>query len=251
MKVPFRSTFEIAKKYEFYSDVFLYTSTICVILSFLLSNYKLIDFSNIFNTINSFFIVIYAILTFITEYVLLGASSYKRQDFIDNSFNTSYSEEKTESYFSNDNLEFGILKMGINCFENTLFTYHISKKMLIHILIKNSIISTIFLAITLSGNRSLVVMFLQLALPFLLLSKAFKHFLFVNKIERIYENFRKMFNNFSKDSKTVVPEILLNVIEYESILSWANILLDTKIYDNLNKDLSIKWNNLKKEYNLI
>ena len=38
------------------------------------------------------------------------------------------------------------------------------------------------------------------------------------------------------------------VLEYEGTISWANILLDEKIYNKMNEVLSKEWERIKQEY---
>ena len=93
---------------------------------------------------------------------------------------------------------------------------------------------------------------IQLTLPILLLQQAIKHTLFVYRIKRVYENYRRLFNDLrnESDSKLKRPEILLNVLDYETTLTYGAILLDSDIYNKLNSDLSAKWNNMKTEYKI-
>ena len=254
MKIPFRNTFDYAKLYDKYANYVLWISTLLIIIAFLLKVFypNLSYISNIINKVNCLFIVAYAVLNFITDYIFYKASYHKRLDFIDNSFNTSYSEENSSEYYSNDDIENGIYKLAVNSFENSLFTYIISKKMLIKIWIKNTLIALIFLVLAIFGYENAFVLLLQLALPILLLSKAIKLTIFVNRVNQVYENYRKLFQNIksNRDNEFASPEILINVIEYEAILSWGSILLDSKIYNSINDELSKNWEEIKIKYEI-
>jgi hypothetical protein len=254
MTVPFKITFDSAKLYAHYADVVLYISTILLVTAFIIKsiNPNLEPISNIINGINCLFIVAYTVLKFITDYLFYGASTQKRFDFIDNSFKTSFSEDNSIEYYSNEDIEKGIYKLAVNGFENSFFTYNIAKLMLKPIWIKNTIIAIAFISLAIMGYNNVFIMLLQLTLPLLLLSKAIKLTLFVNRINRVYENYRKLFqylkNNNEKDNKR--PEIIINVIEYETTLSWGSVLLDTKIYNSLNSELSKKWEEIKGKYKI-
>ncbi len=254
MKVPFGNKFDNAKLYDKYANYVLWLSTLLIIIAFLLKVFypDLSYISNIINKVNCLFIVAYAVLNFITDYIFYKASYHKRLDFIDNSFNTSYSEENSSEYYSNDNIENGIYKLAVNSFENSLFTYSISKKMLIKIWIKNTLIALVFLILAIFGYENTFVLLLQLTLPILLLSKAIKLTIFVNRINQVYENYRKLFQNLknNSDNELANPEILINVIEYESTLSWGSVLLDSKIYYSLNDELSKVWEEIKIKYEI-
>ena len=254
MKVPFKNTFDNAKLYDNFANYALWISTILIIIAFLLKLVypDLSYISNIINKVNCLFIVAYAVLNFITDYIFYKASYHKRLDFIDNSFNTLYSEENSSEYYSNDDIENGIYKLAVNSFENSLFTYNISKKMLIKVWIKNTLIALTFLILAIFGYENAFVLLLQLTLPILLLSKAIKLTIFVNRVNRIYENYRKLFQNLktNRTNTLTTPEILINVIEYESTLSWGGILLDSNIYNSMNDKLSKIWNGIKDKYKI-
>ena len=254
MKVPFGNKFDNAKLYDKYANYVLWISTLLIIIAYLLKVFypDLSYISNIINKVNCLFIVAYAVLNFITDYIFYKASYHKRLDFIDNSFNTSYSEENSSEYYSNDDIENGIYKLAVNSFENSLFTYNISKKMLIKIWIKNTLIALIFLVLAIFGYENAFVLLLQLALPILLLSKAIKLTIFVNRVNQVYENYRKLFQNIksNRDNEFASPEILINVIEYEATLSWGSILLDSKIYNSMNDELSKVWEEIKIKYEI-
>jgi len=254
MEVPFRNKFDNAKLYDKYANYVLWFSTLLIIFAFLLKIIwpDLSYVSNIINKVNCLFIVAYAVLNFITDYIFYKASYHKRLDFIDNSFDTSYSEENSSEYYSNDDIENGIYKLAVNSFENSLFTYNISKKMLIRIWIKNSLIALVFLILAVFGYENAFVLLLQLTLPILLISKAIKLTLFVNRVNNVYENYRKLFQNLKNNSENELanPEILINVIEYEATLSWGSILLDSEIYDSINDELSKVWEEIKIKYEI-
>ncbi len=254
MIIPFKNSFDNAKTYDKYANNVLYISTIIIIIAFILQvaneNWKYI--SEILNSINCFFIVAFAVLEFITKSIFAEASSQKRYDYIDNSFETSFSEENSENYYSNDNIEKGIYKMAVNGFENSYFTYNIAKKMIKSLWIKNTLIAIIFIFLAIMGFNSAFVMILQLSLPLILLNQAIKHTVFVNRINKIYENYRRLFQDLKSNTNRELknPEILINVIEYESTLSWGSILLDTTIYNELNDELSEKWEEMKLNYQI-
>ena len=216
MKVPFKNTFESAKTYAKYADWILYLSTGLIIIAFLLKKIypNLANISSLINKINCLFILSYAVLDFITNYIFYKASYNKRLDFIDNSFNTSYSEENSSEYYSNDDIENGFYKLAVNSFENSLFTYNISKKMLKNIWIKNSLIALIFLTSAIFGFDNIFVLLLQLTLPILLLSKALKLTIFVNRVNKVYENYRKLFQNIKNNGGVEManPEILIKLL---------------------------------------
>ncbi|MCP4705234.1 MAG: hypothetical protein GY865_11540, partial [candidate division Zixibacteria bacterium] len=215
MMTPFKKTFDNAKSYDKYANICLWLSLIIMILPFVIQyinkDWKFI--SEIINAINCFFILSYAIFQLITDNISYEASTQKRIDFIDNSFETSFSEENSNGYYSNDDIEKGVYKMAINGFENSLFTYNIAKRMIKPLWMKNAIIGMLFAFLAIEGYNNAFIMLLQLSLPLLLLNQAIKHTLFVTRINKVYENYRRLFqdlkNNTNKEVKK--PEIIINV----------------------------------------
>jgi hypothetical protein len=254
MIIPFNNTFASAKSLSKYSNVILLLSTFIIVLAFIVRSfyYNYYNISGILDSVNCFLIPSYVIIEFILNNKFYEASIHRRCDFIDNSFDTTYSEENSMEYYSNDDIKNGIYKMAVNGFENAFFTFNIAKRMMKNLWIKNAILITTFIFLGVVGYSSAFVMFIQLSLPAILLNQALKHTMFVNKINRVYENYRKLFhdlrNENNKENKS--PEIIINIIEYESTLSWGTILLDTDIYNSLNKELSEKWAKIKRKYNV-
>ena len=255
MNVPFKISFDQAKLYEKYSNQILWISSGILIFAFVIQsiNNNLKNISDTINILNCFLIVAYAILEILTTIIFYEASKKKRYDYIDNSFQSLMSDENSKNYFSNDDLNCDIYKMAVNGFENVFFTYKISEKMQKPLWIKNVLISFLFVMVAILGLNNIFVMLLQLSLPFFLLKQAIKQNYFVGQIEQVCENYRKLFDSI-KDSKNYdskIPTMLINLLEYETTLSWANILLDEKIYNSLNPALSADWEKIKLRYKIM
>lgn len=203
------------------------------------------------NAFNSLLIVVYIILEITGSFLLHRAEAKRRLDFIDNSFDTSYSGKKSENYFTNANLSPSLYKMVVNCFENTFFTSNISRRMLFPLFMKNLFIIGIFVMAAALGEKRVVVNLLQMALPILLLQQLVKLSLYVYATELQLTNFKELFNDLKSEShEKRIPEMLKNVIYYESNISWASILLSKNLFNKLNPSLSQEWNQLKDEYKI-
>jgi general stress protein CsbA len=251
---PYKGSFDQAKVFNKYAQIALWISTLLIIIAFSLKTYNTNWFaiSDLVSNINCFFIISYATLTFISEVIFYQASVQRREDFIDNSFNTTIAEDRSVEYYTNENIANGIYKMAVNGFENSLFTFNIASKMTSKLWIKNIIFAILILAFAVFGYNNAFVLLIQMTLPILLLQQAIKQTLFVYRIKRVFENYRRMFNDLKAnlDSKHKRPEIILNVLEYETTITYGAILLDSKIYEKLDPELSIKWTDLKHEYKI-
>lgn len=254
MKVPFRKTFSNAKKCEQLAEYSLYAATLFT-LGIAIFKYITDHESNaviILNGLVIFSILIYHILIVVENYLFFEASRQKRADLIDNSFHTQLAEDNSEQYYSNDNLGSGLYKLAVNSFENTFFTYNISKEMLLPVWLKNALFGFFILVLSIYGYNQILILVLQVSLPMILLIRALKLTFFVQKVSDLNERFRSLFNDLKSKNKysEKTPEILISVIDYESTLSWGNVLLDDNLYEKLNPELTEKWEQMKNRYGI-
>lgn len=208
------------------------------------------EFKTYFDYINIISMVMYSILTFYVDYYLFPrAEQVRRRDFIDNSFGTILNINQSEGYFSNDEKAVGIYKAATNLFENSLFTTNISKRMLPNKIIVSTIFIVVIIVLAVNGfsNTQFAVPTLQVFLSTNILGELIKLFLFIQKNEVYFDNLREVFTN--EDFKVVpekyLPNFLKTYLDYETNLAWGTILLDGKIYNQLNPTLSKEWENIK------
>lgn len=253
--VPFKINFDNAKKANRIGTILLYISTALMVAVFVFSkipivNSKLLDWINI---LNSIIILVLVLIYIIVDYIHFNAETYRRNDLIDNSFNSLLSEDRTQEYYTNDNLQSGIYKMGVNNFESCFFSYRIAKKSLVNSWIKSGIISFIFIFVAISGYNEILFLIIQLAIPMSLITQSIKNQLFVSRLERIFSGYRTLFDNYrkSKTHKKYDALIIRSVLNYETIISWYNTLLDEKVYNKMNAKLSEEWDTIKKQYSII
>ena len=76
--------------------------------------------------------------------------------------------------------------------------------------------------------------------------------IFVNRNENLFNELSQMFSR--KDLKRNIDDYHIDTIriyaDYETNKAWSNILLDSKLYNKMNKELSQKWIEIKKKYNI-
>lgn len=251
---PYSGSFEQSRKLKKSANIILIISTSILCISWIIKSYfaGYDSFSGYISFMNCFLIIIYALLIFLSDIKFFNASVHRRNDLIDNSFNTTFGEERSISYYTNDTIEFGIYKLATNCFENSFFSYHLANEMLLSVWLRNLLFMILFLIFSLLGNSNVVVLLIQLTLPLLLLQNALKHTLFVMRIRNVYNNYRKLFNDFksSTNSENKRDDIILNLLDYETLISNSSILLSSKLYNKLNPSLSSKWSKIKDEYGI-
>lgn len=251
-KVPFKNTFNIAKKWDKISTCLLYISTVLLIVNFILSKYTNISTSIIcgIEIINCLTIILFYVVEFIVDYIHFGAETHRREDFVDDSFKSLIAENRTENYYTNEDLNPGIYKMGINNFESCFFSYNIAKEGLPCLWIKTIFLSLLFVFIGINGYREVLIFVIQLSVPIRLLQQSIKHTLFVSRLKNVLDRYRSLFSRLRNHSKKKNDnsEIIRDILEYETTISWANILLNEKTYNQKNTNLSAEWQKLKQEY---
>ncbi|MFN8436003.1 MAG: hypothetical protein U0V72_00075 [Cytophagales bacterium] len=249
-----KEAFDQAKTISKIGEIILYTSTgVALFTSY--SEYFWEGFENIneiLNIINIVLIFLYVISELVVNSILPKAELRRRLGYIDNSFDTNFSGKKSENYYNNDKLNPGLIKLAANCFESSLFTFNISKKMIWPLATKNILVIIVFLLAAYIGDRKILILISQLTLPIVLIQQLVKLCIYVNTNQLVLDNFRELFTEL-RDHKEAnkAPQIIRNIIHYESNISWASIILDSNLYDKLNPSLSQEWENYKKEYNIV
>ena len=89
---------------------------------------------------------------------------------------------------------------------------------------------------------------LQLALPISIIAELIKIIYYNNYVSEVFENFKKIFS--CVDQKNIDNQILSNVLNYEKTLSYFCVNLNSKIYSEMNGELSKDWIEIKERYEI-
>lgn len=197
----------------------------------------------------------------ITDYLLSfyffpEAENVRRCDFFQNSFGNKFIDEPSIGYFTNDVLPQGIYKMGVNLFENLLFTTAISKAMLKKEIIKSIIFASAFAYFAFEGfstTEKISIPFLQAFLSITILGGAAKIILFYFRNKALLKNVRELFSiiPFKSKPSEYSGYCLKLYSDYEANLAWAGITLDSGMYEKLNPILSKQWEKLKADLGIV
>ncbi|MDD5571202.1 MAG: hypothetical protein PHD97_08610 [Bacteroidales bacterium] len=249
-KVPYLKNFDLVEKNETLSQFILCFSVVVSILTILIDKVNFFMYKDSvivsLNSINCILAVIYFISDIVANYLFQIAEVKRRDDFFDNSLKTQLSEANSEGYFSNEHISYGILKMGVNCFENSFFSKMISAKMLKPMLFKSMFILILFLTLALFTDKQILSTALQMVLPYTIIQQTIRLFLYNKRMEDIFKHFQKIFSSTTTKQKGKL--IIHNVTSYEALQAWACIKLDSKIFKKLNDELSIQWGKIKHKY---
>lgn len=249
--VPFKVNFKIIKKIDLLLKWILYASvSLGIILLILSKNLKkeTDQFSEKINYLIGLLSLFYFIGDLINKFLLQLAEQRRRKDFIDNSLNTHLADLKSKGYYSNEEFESGIYKMGINCFENSFFSMSISIKMIFKSVITSISIIIIFVTLVMVTDKITFATFLQFALPYSLLQKTIILLIYYFQISSIFNYFKLVFSSMQENKRDLL--LIHNVINYESTIAWAGLLLDDKLFSEHNDMLSRRWKSIKLEHNI-
>jgi hypothetical protein len=249
--VPFKTYYNRVKTIGNLGTVLLYTSGLISITVLFIDKNSFQNkeiFQNYLNTLLAVFSVIYFFSNIVQSYFFQNAEHHRKNDFTDNSFNTKLSEKNSTNYFSNDNIETGVLKLGVNCFENSFFTRNVSSKMLIKESTKSAIILCLFVLVAAVTDSEIFMTLLKMALPLTIIQKTVKLLILHQRVSKVFFDFKQIFTNVNE---TMRPSLIINnVINYEKSLSWACVTLDSKVFDKMNAELSIEWERIKNEHSI-
>ena len=250
--VPHSESYDTVDKLNKYATILLYISTAVSIGISALSYFNLMQGLQTFLIVtNSLFICLFLYLDNRANYLFTRAEMKRRLDWLDNSFQTNFSGKKSKDYFTNENLSPGLYKLSVNCFENCHHTQFIISKMLPALITQTIIIVLLFVISAYFGNREIVRLFFELALPAILIQKLIKAIYFSSRMSEVQDRLRALFNDLMKTSfENKTAEALRAILDYETTLSWASTPLDSKIFLKYQQKLADEWSDLKMEYQI-
>ncbi len=250
--VPHSATYETVERLNKYAKYLLYSTTFLTLTISVADKYELLGIYKYYVIgINIILISLFAFFENRAQYIYTKAEMKRRLDWLDNSFQTNFSGKRSQNYFTNDHLAPGLYKLAVNCFENSSHTTFIIEKMLPRILLKNIIIIAIFIFSAVIGDKEIIRLFFELALPLILIQELIKIIFFSTRMNKVFDGFKSLFNDLMKiefDNKTA--EALKHILEYETTLSWASVPLDSKIFNQYKDHLAKEWDDLKAEYKI-
>lgn len=110
-------------------------------------------------------------------------------------------------------------------------------------LIQSGIVLLLIITLIFTVTDNLLIQILLLALPYSIVNDTIKIYTLHNNTDAVFKQFTHIFTTVKKGKLDYL--IIDNIINYEKSLSRAEILLDNKIFNKMNKNLSEKWEELK------
>lgn len=249
-KSPQTNYFQLASQYQkVYDILFLVIGSLTIISNFNNAN-------RILNLISIFGFIILLIIERNIQSFKNNAEEIRRMDFIDNSFGTKYVENSSEGYYDTNEIKHGLYKMMTNVFENSLFSYEISKKMYIQAKIKQTILVIILIGFSVFGflKTEYIGSILQILLSRQLILKLLDLQEYNQKTNTIFNDLKKLFDSGFKNTiesiDSNLPEIIKIYMEYETNISDKKLSLNSKLYLEMNDELTERWEKIKIKYEI-
>jgi len=196
--------------------------------------------------------VFLATLEGISQDFKLRAEKVRRKDFMDNSFRTKYIHDSSVEYYDNDDIDYGIQKSLANLFENIFYSYNVSKAMYRRYLPLNLLflIGIIILSVYGLSHYQFAIPILQIFLSRYFLLNILNVYRFNNKVENIFDELKNLSSDFGNNRKLEKSEIefIKTLIDYEVLIAESNVRLSTKVFNELNPQLTKEWAALKEKY---
>lgn len=253
--VPFETNYDQIKKLEKSAFILLIISALLVIATWAFKKFFCQDIINQFSSLIEIAKVVsytsmvgYLVINLLTKILFHNVEKRKRNDLIDNSFGTTYSDENTNGYYNNEETANGIKKLALNSYESSFHTENTLKYMLYKNLIVLVLMCIPFiLSVFTKGGSDIVRLLFEISIPLTLISQFIMMLIFYLNVSEINERFKIELTNIGAEklNEKDIPKLIIPVMEYYSIKSWANTNLDSEIFKKYNDTISEKWEQRK------
>jgi hypothetical protein len=210
---------------------------------------------SLLDVINIISILLFFVLEIIVEFILFPQAEQKRRDdFLDNSFGSKFSTANSIDYYSNENINQGLLRAACNLFENSFFTYSLVKVLTLHKIIFPAIVLVSVWVIAYFGFNKVPVALsvLQFLFSANILGNLIKHLILLNKVSLIHDSWITTFqiHDFQTDTLKYQSNIYRNWLNYEAILSRIQHDIPDAFFKKHNDRLTIEWKQIKIRYSI-
>lgn len=181
----------------------------------------------------------------VSDFLLFQTEKDKRADLLDNAFGSHLAENESRGYYNNDTLTNGLNKLAMNNFESSFFTYRIMRSGLFA---QGSILAIVLIAyllVSLTADRDVMILLIQLALPLDAILNAVRYFSTFSRVKTIYHSYRQLYDS-NKEPRSV--DLIANILSYTAALAYGKTILSQKRYLKMNTSLSAEWKNIYKTF---
>jgi len=208
------------------------------------------------NILTATFIVLVFIHFIISEilrfYYIPRAEQARRKQLLTDAFGTPLSHDKTSLYYNNAYSP-SLKRLAANIMENAYFSKAVASKMLVkrRIIIGIYLSALIFIFALRHDNLNVLIWITQIVFSSEILAAWIKLEVLRNSHENVYDNLHTHFlNEFDESTSVAIANILNNFVNYESAKSASRVKLSSKIFHDLNPQLTKDWKKIRSELNM-
>jgi len=167
-----------------------------------------------------------------------------RNNNIETAFGISLSEYKRDGYYNNE-LAPSIVKYAVNTFESNYFTCCVAKKMITNSSVKTLIAVTVLLVtLFLVGNREVLLVMSQAVFSVYVIEETVMMIIYATRMKKLFDEALSMLITVGISNERQEIWLLSYVVEYEAVKAHYKIRLDSRLFEKMNNELSIKWTDL-------
>lgn len=202
------------------------------------------------SALNVLFIVVtllyFAVSNVTSLYLARRAQNKRLTNLISNSFGVSLDDEETNLYYNNTQNP-SVTRLGINVFENSLFSKTTASKMVVGERIKIAVYIVLTAVFIINRNTSLELLAIiaQTLLTTTILTNWIKLEIIKNGFETIYDSCRVLFLNPMPREELFTSQVLDIVIRYEILKASMGINLSSAIFHKINPETTLQWERIK------
>jgi hypothetical protein len=182
-------------------------------------------------------------------YLIPKAERMRRKQLLSDAFGTRLTHDRTSLYYNNEYSP-SVERLGANTMENALFSKEVAGKMLDH---KRWTVGLYLVAWLLAfalrhDNLGLIAWITQLVFSGEIVAGWLKLECLHFRHERTYDQLHAHFlHGIGGNEPRAIADVLDAFVAYESAKASAGALLSSKIFDEINPELTRKWEQIKKD----
>ena len=183
------------------------------------------------------------------------AETIRRDAFFDNAFGCLIADTKSEEYFSNESTPNGIRKGLLNVAENCFFSLPVVNHMyMIRLRVAIPIgVALITVMIFNAGGSQFVMLAFNLVISLAIFDDLLQVFRLKRELEIVHQKCKEILSytqgsSNGNESFQFIGETFREIVRYETALSYASIMLDSKYFHKINSEKSQEWELYKKRY---
>jgi hypothetical protein len=214
-----------------------------------------INLDDLLNVINIIAIGIFFLLEIVQQYILIPqADSIRRDDFLDNAFDSTFSQSPSVGYYNSAGVPTGLYKAACSLFENCFFTYSLANIITLKKIIAPTFVLLAIVVFAFYGFKQVpfALTILQALFSANLLGELVKHLILLARLNAIKDSWISLFQH--SDLKTNVNVYQAHIyrlwLKYEALHSSIPAGIPNKVFHRHNPTLTQDWDSMKIRYNI-